>query len=111
MRKIKFQTVTPLKNRKKAVILQETKTVLDLYRARGFNIVDIHADMDFECIKDEVQPALINLNAHDNHVGEVERSIRTIKEQVRADVHSIPFKQLPKMMVVESVRRAVLVLN
>ena len=110
-RKIKFRTITPVKSRKKEVMLQETKTVLDLYHARGFKVVDIHADMDFECIQDEVRPVLMNLNAHDDHVGEVERSIRTIKERVRADVHSMPFKRLPKMMVVELVRRAVLVLN
>ena len=110
-RKIKFRTVTPVKNQTKAVMLQGTRTVLDVYQGRGFNIVDIHADMDFECIKDEVRLTRMNLNAHDDHVGEIERLIRTIKERVRADVHSMPFKRLPKMMVVELVRRAVLVLN
>jgi hypothetical protein len=53
----------------------------------------------------------MNLNAHGDHVSEVERSIRTIKERVRADVHSMLFKRLPKMMVVELVHRAILVLN
>jgi hypothetical protein len=111
-RKIKFCTVTPVKNQKKAVLLlEETKTVLDLYQAQAFTVVDIHANMDFECIQNEVRPRLMNLNAHDDHVGEVKRSIRTIKERVHAYVHSMPFKQLPKMMVVELVRRVVLVLN
>ena len=110
-RKIKFRTVKAVKSRTKGVILKETMAAVALYEARGFDVVDIHADMDFECIKDDVRPILMNLNAHDDHVGEVERSIRTIKERVRADVHSMPFKRLPKIMVVELVNRAVLVLN
>ena len=110
-RKIKFRTVTAVKSRTKAVMLQETRTAIDLYQGRGFNVVDVHADMDFECIKHDIRPMLMNLNAHDDHVGEVERSIRTIKERVCADVHSMLFRRLPKMMIVELVRRAILILN
>jgi hypothetical protein len=51
------------------------------------------------------------LTARDAHVGEIERSIRTIKERVRADVHDMPYKRLPKMMMIEFVRRAVMILN
>jgi len=47
----------------------------------------------------------------DAHMGEVEHSICTVKEQVRANVHSLPFKWLPKMLVIEPVRRAVRLLN
>jgi len=36
-------------------------------------------------------------------MGDVEQSIWTIKEQVRSDVHDMPFKHLPKMMIVELV--------
>ena len=87
------------------------KKVLNTYHTRGFDVLNLHADMEFECIKNEMMAVIMNLNASDDHVGEVERSIRTIKERVRADVHGMPFKRLPKLMIIELVRRAVKVLN
>ena len=33
------------------------------------------------------------------HVGEVERSIRTIKERVRCTIHDLPFKNYPRVLV------------
>ena len=56
-------------------------------------------------------PTLMTLNASDDHVGDVVRSIRTIKERICANVHGMWFKTLPRLMIVELVRRAVMVLN
>jgi len=67
--------------------------------------------MEFACIQHNVLPTQFNITPRDAHVGEVERSIRTIKERVRADIHDMPFKRLPKLIIVELVRRAVQVLN
>jgi len=47
----------------------------------------------------------------DDHVGEVERSIRTIKERTRTTIHGLPFKRLPKLMIQELVHHAVKGLN
>jgi hypothetical protein len=118
-RKIKFRTVSPVKatntekrpKANKATILKETLFVIELYHTRVFNVVAIHADMDFECIKNDIPRVHFELTARDAHVGEVERSIRTIKERVRADIHDMPYNRLPKMVTIEVVRRAVMVLN
>lgn len=67
--------------------------------------------MEFDCIKTEILSIRLNLTVHDNHVGEVERSIQTIKERVRSNVHSMPFKRLPKMMIDQLGQWAVTVLN
>ncbi len=37
-------------------------------------------DHKFECIKDEFDKALVNTTAAQEHVGEIERIIQTIKE-------------------------------
>ncbi len=68
---------------------------IELYQVRGFDVVDLHADMEFECVQNDFTPTRVNLTPRDAHVGEVERSIRTIKECMRADVHGLPFKRLP----------------
>jgi len=64
-----------------------------------------------ECIINDLMPTRANLTPRDAHMGEVEHSIHTVKEQVQANVHSLPFKCLPKMLVIELVRRAVRLLN
>ena len=110
-RKLKFRTVSPLDKKNKPALLAGINAVLNTYAARGFDVVAIHADIQFECLKNELLPIRLNLTAQDDHVGEVERSIRTIKERVRADVHSMPFQRLPRLMIIELVRRSVLVLN
>ena len=47
----------------------------------------------------------------DSHVGEIERSDRTLKERTRSCVHGLPFKRLPKLMVTHIVKDAVRCLN
>ena len=110
-RKLKFRTVLPLEKKTKACLLAGILAVLNMYQARGFDVITIHADIQFECLVNELLPIRLNLTAHDDHVGEVERSIRTIKERVRADVHSMPFNRLPRLLIIELVRRSILVLN
>ncbi len=47
-RKVQFRTVAPVLNRRKATILCDTKAVPGLYQSRGFDIADLHTDMEFE---------------------------------------------------------------
>jgi len=45
----------------------------------------------------------LNITAEDEHVPEVERYIRTIKERTCAVHNTVPFKKMPGMMIVEMV--------
>jgi hypothetical protein len=80
-------------------------------KSRGFNISDLHADMEFECIRNNVLPSRLNVTAANDHVGEVERSIRTMKERARTTIHGLPFKRLPKQMIQALVYHAAKGLN
>jgi hypothetical protein len=55
--------------------------------------------MEFECIRNNVLPLRLNVTAAANHVGEVKRSIWTMKERTRTTIHGLPFKPLPKLMI------------
>ena len=57
--------------------------VINLYKTRGFEVKQINGDNEFMCISNEVLPVKMNIVAADEHVGEVERSIRTIKDGTR----------------------------
>ena len=51
------------------------------------------------CITNDVWPIKMNIVATDEHVGEVERSIRTIKDATRCHVHILLYKRYPRQMV------------
>ncbi|KAG7372416.1 reverse transcriptase RNA-dependent DNA polymerase [Nitzschia inconspicua] len=82
-----------------------------MYENRGFTVTDIHTDNEFECLRADVAPIVLNVTDADDHVGEVERSIRTIKERVRAAVNGMPYRRLPNLMIRELVRGVVTALN
>ncbi len=43
----------------------------------------------------------LNTTAAREHVGEIERKIRVIKERARGMINTLPNKKLPKLMVIE----------
>ena len=98
-RNIGFRTVAPVADRTRKTILLELQAVIKLYTARGFVVADIHCDNEFECVRHDLMPTHLNVVAADGHVGEVERSIRTIKERLRSCVHGLPFRRLPKLII------------
>ena len=102
-RAIHYRTALSVPDRSKRTILPELRRVFRRYQARGFLLAGLHADGEFECIRDDVHPVPVDIVAADCHVGEVERSIRTLKERLRAAVHGMPYRRLPKLMVRELV--------
>jgi hypothetical protein len=110
-RNIGFRTMSPVKDRNKPTILREVMAVMKLYQQRGFYVRDIHCDSEFECIRNDIRPVQLNVVPADSHVGEIERSIRTIKERLRSCVHGLPFKRLPKLMIIHMTSDIVRCLN
>ena len=96
---IKFRTVAPIQNRTKRTLLMETRAILHLYATRGFIISRIEGDREFSCIVNDVLPTALNVADADDHVHEVERSIRTIKERVRCTVQGLPYRRLPRVLI------------
>ena len=110
-RGIGFRTVSAVPNRSKATILRETRACLNLYEARGLSVRDIHADNEFECIREDIRPVELDVVPADSHVGEIERSNRTMKEHLRTTVHGLPYKRLPRRMIVALMSDAARCLN
>jgi hypothetical protein len=69
----------------------ETRAIVGMYKGRGFNVTRLEADQEFKCITNGVLPTILNVADADDHVHEVERSIRTIKERTRCTVQGLPF--------------------
>ena len=86
------------------------KSVLE-YTSCGFEVVDAHADKEFECLHGSLGNVSLEICGPDEHVPEVERSIRTMKETMRATGHGLPYRRLPKIMIIELVAMATRCLN
>jgi hypothetical protein len=110
-RGIGFRTVSRVPDRNKPTLVQEIKAVINLYSSRGFTVCDVHGDNEFSCIREELRPIQLDIVPADSHVGEIERSIRTIKERLRSCVHGLPFKRLPKLLLTHMVSESVRCLN
>ena len=114
-RKIHFGTIAALSNTDDVNILQALKNTIAIYRRGGLRPRMVLADGAFtsEHMKASLQMLGVSLNptARDEHVGDIERYIRTIKERMRCVYNTLPFAQIPKAMLIEMAKFAVFWLN
>jgi hypothetical protein len=82
-RNLQFCTIASMTSRLKNTMLQEVNVVIKLYTNRDFNVVDINADKEFECIYNDLLLIWLHIVDKDSHVAEVERPIRVVKERVQ----------------------------
>ena len=113
---LKFSTVEALpitykKGAKKDDILNGINKVIKLYQSRGLIVEQIHGDNEFECIREDIRPVLLNISAADEHVSMIERSIRTIKDRTRSQVQYLPYNKYPRTLVIGCVIFVVKMLN
>ncbi|KAI2502324.1 Reverse transcriptase (RNA-dependent DNA polymerase) [Fragilaria crotonensis] len=114
-RNIRFSTSEFLTNRKSDTIFKAITHVHQTYAKRGFHIEVILMDGEFDkdgLVGDVAELGIsINCVAAEEHVPEIERHIRTIKERSRSVVGMLPFKQLPARIVIELIHYVVFWLN
>ncbi len=68
-------------------------------------------DTEFEKLRPLVPGININTTAAKEHVPEIERRIRVIKERGRALLNTLPFTQMPQVILIELIYHVVLWLN
>jgi Reverse transcriptase (RNA-dependent DNA polymerase)/Zinc knuckle len=112
-RGIKFGTCEALATRKPNVIINALKNVKATYDQRGFIIDCFLMDGEFESCRAGIASMNIMLNITSNaeHVPDIERYIRTVKERARCIFSTLPFKKIPKRMIIEMIFYVVFWLN
>jgi hypothetical protein len=112
-RNIRFATVEALSNRKAPTIEKAIKAVKSVYLRSGFKITTALMDGEFETLRENLLDMRIQLNTtgRDEHVGDIERFIRTIKERIRSTYNTLPFKRVPPRLVIEMAKSSVYWLN
>ena len=108
-RGLRFGTVEALPNRQIPTIVASLQTVIKMYRHRGFSIRTILSDPEFEVLR----PSFPTLNccAAGEHVPDIERYIRTVKDRARSAYRMLPFLHVPCIMVIHLIKNAVFWLN
>lgn len=101
--------MSALQNRQVGTITTRLKQTIRLYRHRGFRIRNLFADSEFEPLRPSF-PYLETTGA-DDHVPDIERYIRTVKERARSTWHSMPFEFVPRVIVIHLIHNAVFWLN
>ena len=112
-RNLHFGTVHYLPNKRDSTVMKAMKKIISEYQYGGFKVVHAVMDGGFDGIEDELMKygVMYNGTGRDEHVGEVERYIRTVKSKCRCTYNSLKFKHLPRRLVVEIVKRALFWLN
>jgi hypothetical protein len=110
-RSIKSTTKDYVPKRSKADLINSLKKVFEIYSKRGFKIKTALMDREFECLRYDIRGVMLNTTAASEHVTEIERQIRVIKERARAIRSTLPFKKMPNRMIVELINFVVLWLN
>ncbi len=99
--------------------------VFRIYQGRGHEIgevefgeqeVPVHtilADNEFQALREDIEELGINVHvvSKDEHVPEVERQNRVIKERARAIVQTLPYKKIPRRMRIALIQYVIFWLN
>ena len=76
------------------ILSKHIKRVLEVYKREGFIVRTILMDGEFKKIKRHLPTVECNTTAAKEHVSKAERTIRTLKEQTRGLLATLPFSHI-----------------
>ena len=95
------------------MLLKGIQAILQIYQRNGFLIEVALMDGEFRNLRRELASMGMTLNetSWDEHVGDIERFIHTVKERMRAIYNTLPFQKVPARLIVEMAKASVFWLN
>ena len=107
-RHLRFGTAQHIKNQQGETIFNGIRAIHQIYLQRGFQIRNAFMDGQFEPLRGNLAELgiLLNTASNDEHVPEIERQIRTVKERTRAIYCTLPFNKMPRRLIIEMVYAA-----
>ena len=108
-RHIKFTTAKIIGNAISETLLKSVLNIARLYTSRGFKVKEIHMDGQFVSIRGDLLAHTIHLNvcSEGEHVREIKRQNRTVKERVCGNFNTLPFKKMPGCLIARMIYSAV----
>jgi hypothetical protein len=75
--------------------------VFRIYGLAKFVVQTTMMDMEFDKLKNLLAYIALNTTAAREHVGKIKQKIRVIKDRARGTINTLPYKKLPRLMVIE----------
>jgi hypothetical protein len=110
-RGISLVTIKFLPSRTAKQLANSIERVVRIYGRASFLVQTSMMDMEFEKLKDLLPNIALNTTATREHVGEIERKIKVIKERARGMISTLPYKMLPKLVTIELLHLCVVWMN
>ena len=110
-RKIKFRTAEFIPKRTARLIAKYLKKVLLLYARGGYTVKLSLVENYLDAVKENLSFLEINTTASREHVAEIERELRQVKERVRCTSSEFPFQFIPTMVHIYTFYNFYLCLN
>ena len=113
-RDIRLNTAEFLPSRTAKQLSSSLTKIVKIYARGGFTVRLVMMDMEFEKIKDDFDKVVVNTTAAREHVGEIERAIRHIKDRSRcviSDLRVAGVVYLHKLIVVHCIYFVVMMIN
>ena len=110
---INFTTGEYITNANSSTLLNSILQVKLINMKRDFIVKNIFMDGQFQCLENHLSEEGITLNmcSKNEHVGEIERMIRTIKDRVRGIYATLDFIKIPGRLITELVYFCIFWLN
>ena len=89
---MKLTTIENVLDRKAATLLKSLRIIKIVYTNKDIFIKTLHMDNECEFLRDALQDKGITLNttAADEHIPQIERQIKVLKERVRSTCNLLP---------------------
>jgi hypothetical protein len=110
-RGIQLITIEVLPRRTAKIIGDKLTRVLQVNSRDGFVVQTVLMDKEFDTVASKCPTLPINTTAANEHVPEIERTVRFVKERARGLENTLPFTGLPKLITIELLHFIVLWLN
>ena len=113
-KRILFTTAEALPNRDGDTIYGAICRVIGFYRSYGHNIKELFADNEFGAVKKDIEQyngVRTDLATPNEHVPDIERNIRVVKDRTRCSIHDMPYPSLPRNFKKDLVLSLVIMLN
>jgi hypothetical protein len=94
-RGISLVTIEYLPSRTVKRLVNTLNRVITIYGAAGYIVQISLMDIEFEKLKPLMPSITLNTTAAREHVGEIKRKVRVIKERARSTINTLPYHTLP----------------
>ena len=110
-RRLNLITIEHAPQRTASKIAYLLQRIIRVHNRAGFTVQMILMDNEFEKVRHHLHETTLNIPAAGEHVAEIERRIRVIKERSRGIINTLPYLHFPQIMMINLLHFIVMWLN